>query len=167
MNWHPIQGFPKYSVNTLGQVRHNRTERVISPQINQFGVPYVGLMREEGHFNRSLALLVARTFIPQGQEYFDTPINMDWDRFNCAVHNLMWRPRWFAIRYHQQAKVPYENPIMVPVRLIDDDEVYYNSVAASKRYGLLERDVVMSILNRTYAWPTYQQFEMVPEAITY
>lgn len=161
MEWIPIEGFPKYSVNHLGQVRHNRTERFVKPQINQFGVPFVMLMGEGKHFSRSLSLLVAKTFIPQSLPLFDTPICLDGDRYNCAIDNLMWRPRWFAIQYHHQFKVPYHNPINRPLRPIDDEEVSESSLACAKRYGLLERDVVLSLLNRTYVWPTYQVFEVV------
>jgi len=164
VDWRPVAGFPKYSVNALGQVRHERTQRILAPQINQFGVPYVGLMGEYIHFNRSLPLLVARAFLPPDvREVFDTPINLDLDRLNCAVDNLMWRPRWFAIRYHHQIKEPYENPINGPVRPVDDEEVSDTSLDAGKRYGLLERDVVLSILHQTYAWPTYQVFERVAD----
>jgi hypothetical protein len=38
--------------------------------------------------------------------------------------------------------------------------VFDDSLAAACRYGLLEREVVLSILNQTPAWPTYQTFEL-------
>jgi hypothetical protein len=47
------------------------------------------------------------------------------------------------------------------VRAINEGERFPNSLAAACRYGLLEREVVLSIVNRTYAWPTYQYFELV------
>jgi hypothetical protein len=37
-------------------------------------------------------------------------------------------------------------------------EVSENSLQCAQRYGLLEQDLVLSILNRTYVWPTYQEF---------
>jgi hypothetical protein len=42
-------------------------------------------------------------------------------------------------------------------------EVCENSFECAKRYGLLEEDLVQSILNRTYAWPTYQEFRVLED----
>lgn len=160
-DWVPVQGFPGYSVDSLGQVRRDSSGRVLRPKINQYGVPYVGLMKDWEQKQRSLALLVAKAFIPRALEAFDTPINLDGDRLNCSVENLMWRPRWFAIQYNRQFRERYEHPIERPIRDEKDEEVLPGSLAVAIRYGLLERDVVLSILNRTYAWPTYQVFVVV------
>lgn len=161
MDWVPVQGFPGYSVNNLGQVRRDANGRILQVKINQYGVPYVGLMREWEQKQRSLSLLVARAFLPRSLEAFDTPINLDGDRFNCTVENLMWRPRWFAVQYNRQFREPYEEPIERPIRDTKGREVLLDSLEVATRYGLLERDVVLSILNRTYVWPTYQTFEVV------
>lgn len=158
--WVPLQDFPKYSVNPLGQVRKDSTGRILHPRINQYGVPYVGLMRDWRQCIRSLPRLVAITFLPPPSEIFDTPINLDGDRTNCRVDNLMWRPRWYAIEYANQFKEPYPHPITMPVRCLVTEETFANSFAAARRYGLLEREVVLSVINKTPTWPTYQMFEL-------
>lgn len=158
--WVPLESFPGYSVNTLGQVRKDSSGRLLHPRINQYGVPYVGLMRNWRQCIRSLPRLVAMTFLPPPSEIFDTPINLDGDRTNCEVDNLMWRPRWYAIYYVNQFKDRYDHPIESPIRAIDTEEVFPNSLAAACRYGLLEREVVLSVLNKTPTWPTYQMFEL-------
>lgn len=157
--WAPIAGFPGYSVSRLGHVRNESSGRILQVRINQDGVPYVGLMKGVQQRNRSLPLLVASAFIPQPNAIYDTPINLDGDRTNCGVDNLMWRPRWYAIQYAKQFdEERYENPIEVPVRDVDSDEEYPNSLSAACHNGLLEREVVLSILNNTLTWPTYQKF---------
>lgn len=161
--WKTIPDFPIYSVSDFGLVRNDVTGRIMRSKVNQFGIPYVGLMKDGVQYQRSVPRLVALMFIPQDLDTFDTPISLNGDRFNCAVENLMWRPRWFAIQYHQQFKNPYQNHIGRPLRAIDDEEVFRNSFDVSVRYGLLERDVVLSILNKTYVWPTYQVFEIAWE----
>lgn len=158
--WVTIPNFPKYSVNRLGQVRHDRIGRFLRPQVNQNNTAYVCLVRDWEQKKRSLALLVASAFIPQDREHFDTPINLDGDRLNCAVDNLMWRPRWFAIRYHQQFTVWPRSFIKVPLRQLDNGEVFRNSREVAVRYGLLEDEIFNSIQNRTYVWPTWQQFDL-------
>jgi hypothetical protein len=67
--------------------------------------------------------------------------------------------------YNQQFDgARYEYPITVPIRVVNDDEeelVFPNSISAACSFGLLEREVVMSVHNKTPAWPTYQFFELV------
>lgn len=160
-DWVVIEEFPRYSVNPWGQVRNDRTDRILAPRMNQFGLVYVGMMGSDGlQHQRSLALLVVSTFLPQDLPAFNTPINLDGDRWNCALDNLMWRPRAFAIRYHMQFRRRYPFPIDVPLREINTNEIYRNSWEVCIRFGLLERDLVESIEHRTYVWPTYQQFDL-------
>jgi len=159
--WIPVEGFPGYSINPLGQVSRDSTGRLLVPRYNQYGVPYVGLMRQWQQCSRSLPRLVARAFLPAPSDIFDTPIQIDGNRSNCRVDNLMWRPRWYAVLYNRQFDDRYDHPLNVPVRAIGEPERFPNSLAAACRYGLLEREVVLSVVNRTPAWPTYQYFELV------
>jgi len=161
-DWVPIEGFPGYSINPLGQVVRDSTGRLLIPRYNQDGVPYVGLMREWSQCIRSLPRLVAMAFLQSPSEIFDTPIQIDGDRSNCRADNLMWRPRWYAVLYNRQfTKERYEAPIDEPIRAINERERFPDSLSAACRYGLLEREVVLSIVNNTPAWPTYQSFELV------
>lgn len=161
--WVAVEEFPGYSVNPLGQVRKDSTGRLLHTRVNQFGVPYVGLMRGWKQHVRSLPRLVARAFIPKPY-IVDTqiaPINLNGDRTDCRVENLMWRPLWYAVHYNNQFEDRYSNPINLPVRDVETRLEFPDSMAAATHFGLLEREVVLSILNRTYALPTYQKFELV------
>ena len=156
--WKSIKYFPEYSISSYGRVRSDKTGRILSLNDNQFGVVQVGLMKDGIQYHRSVPLLVAKAFIPQESVPFDTPINLDGDRHNNRLENLVWRPRWFAIKYNQQFRHPYENPIHARIIDLKTREVSENSFQCACRYGLLEQDLVLSILNRTYVWPTYQEF---------
>lgn len=160
-NWKWIERFPEYSVSDYGRIRSDKTGRILSLNENQYGLVQVGLMRGGTQFHRSVPLLVANAFLPYAHEAFDTPINLDGNRHNNHVDNLAWRPRWFAIRYNQQFRRPYENGIFSRIVELKSGEVSENSLECAKRYGLLEQDLVLSILNRTYVWPTYQEFGIV------
>lgn len=159
--WRPIEFFPDYSVSDWGRIRTDKTGRILSLNQNQYGVANVGLMRDGIQQHRSVPLLVAKAFLPYVGGPFDTPINLDGDRLNNHVENLMWRPRWFAIRYNQQFRYPYENPIDAPIIDLKSGDVSESSLECAMKYGLLERDLVYSILNRTYVWPTYQEFGLL------
>jgi hypothetical protein len=161
--WKPIENFPGYSVSDHGDIRADKSGRILALSENQFGLLQVGMMRDGTQKHRSVPLLVAKAFIPQPTDAFDTPINLDGDRHNNHVNNLAWRPRWFAIKYNQQFKYPYEFPIEAPIIDTETEEISLNSFECAKRYGLLEQDLVLSIVNNTYVWPTYQVFSVVED----
>jgi len=159
-NWAPIRGFSGYSVSDLGRVRNEDTKRVLSISMNQYGTAYVGIMRDGIRCQRSLALLVAKAFLPEPEEFFDTPINLDGDRFNCAVDNLMWRPRWYARKYHWQFRHRYPSEALrAPLRAIETGVVYRSPFDAAKAYGLLEVDVRQSANFGTHTPLTFTHFE--------
>lgn len=162
--WMPVRGFPDYSINPEGQIRRDKNGRLLSPRYNQYDVPYVGLMRGWQQCSRSLPRLVATTFLAAPTDIFNTPIQLDGDPRNCRVDNIMWRPRWYAVKYKHQFEVRYRNPIDKPILAVEQHEKFPNSFAAGIRYGLLEEEVVLSIINNTPAWPTYQEFELVEMA---
>ena len=161
--WENIELFPDYAVSTLGRVCSRKTGRILALNVNQYGLVQVGLMRDGLQHHRSVPLLVAKAFLEPVQGPFDTPINLDGDRHNNRLENLLWRPRWFAIKYNHQFRYPYENSIQAPIIDLKTDEVSENSLECAKRYGLLEEDLVLSILNRTYVWPTYQEFGVLDD----
>jgi hypothetical protein len=119
--------------------------------------------------NRSTGLFLfwwLRRFSIKGHsKIFDTPINLDGNRWNNHYTNLAWRPRWFAIKYNRQFREPFVYPILLPIEDVKSGEVTVTSFKTAKRYGLLESDVVLSIANRTYCWPTYQEFRIVNNTI--
>jgi hypothetical protein len=151
--WKRINEFPNYSVSNYGQVRNTKLDRVLAKHINGRGISYVRLSTEHKPSSRSLAVLVAHAFIPPHKsEWFDTPINLDGDRQNNHVSNLMWRPRWFAIRYHQQ----FEAEVFTyrcDVLLTNTGEIFRNLREPAIKYGLLERDIFLGIANREGVWP--------------
>jgi hypothetical protein len=159
--WVPVKGFPGYSIHRDGLVRHDANERILRPRYNQYGVPYVGLMRDWQQCSRSLPRLVACTFLSEPTDIFNTPIQLDGNPLNCRADNIMWRPRWYAVHYKRQFEERYYDPIDEPILAVDGYETFPDSFTAGCRYGLLEREVVLSIKNNTPAWPTYQQFELV------
>lgn len=165
-DWREITEFPGYSVSDCGRVRNNLTGRILVLQVNQTGVPNVGLVKRPYldsptiQCKRSVALLVAQTFVsPHEHEQFDTPINLDGNRTNNHVNNLAWRPRWFAARYFDQFRnrnTQWHWP--APIKDEKTGEQFEDSWDAVTKYGLLEQDVYLAMLNRTYVWPTYQTF---------
>lgn len=158
-NWGAISGFEGYSVSDLGQVRNNDTGRILTILTNQWGTRYVGMTRGKKQHRRSLPQLVGNAFVPKvsGRTDFDKLIHRDNDKANNRADNLLWRPHWFEVKYLIQAN---SGPVGsdVPVLEIKHQELYPNTWEASLAFGLLERDLISSIINRTFTWPTFQEF---------
>jgi hypothetical protein len=159
--WVVIDEFPNYVINADGFIKNLKTDRFLVLTRNQYGVIQVGLMKGGEQYKRGVALLVARAFLdPPPSPAFNTPINLDGDRSNCSIENLVWRPRWFAIKYHQQFKLGPQG-FSKPIMDIKTKEQFPDSWAAATKYGLLDREILIATLNRTYVWPTYQEFRVM------
>jgi hypothetical protein len=161
--WREVRFFPGYSVSNRGRVRNDDTGRYMTLLINQRGIANVGLTKNKVQYKRSVSLLVATAFLPKmySSESFDTPINLDGDRTNNKIENLMWRPRWFAVNYHQQFNEEDSVGFSTPIVEIKTGEEFENSWEAATKYGLIDREIMVATINRTYVWPTYQQFRLV------
>lgn len=159
--WREIVGFSGYSVSDAGLVRNDNTGRIMCTTMNTRGIETVGLMQMGVQRKRSVSVLVADTFIRTARSLtFDTPINLDGDRTNNRVTNLAWRPMWFARKYHQQFRIGPRG-FACPVQNIQTEEIFETSWDAAILKGLLEQELVMSILNRTYVFPLYQMFRVL------
>lgn len=159
--WLEIFEFPGYSVSSWGRVRNERTGRVLTLLRNQNGVTHVGMNRNGLQHKRGVAKLVAKRFLRHTTlDDFDTPIHLNGDRSDNQASNLAWRPKWFADTYTRQWNF-YGARIDQPIRDIDSGESYVDSTDAAKTHGLLERDIVQSILTGVKVFPTLQRFEII------
>jgi hypothetical protein len=156
--WRRIDSFPSYSVSNVGTVRNEDTGKYMALLVNQRGIVNVGLTKHYTQYKRAVGLLVAKAFIEDpNNEAFDAPINLDGDRTNNRVDNLLWRPRWFARKYYTQFSQPHIDSRR-PVVNVETEEVFFNAWVASLTYGVLHRDVVLSLLTRSAVWPIRQHF---------
>lgn len=159
--WREIVGFSGYSVSDAGVIQNDNTGRIMRTYRNTRGIETVGLMHRGVQHKRSVAVLVADAFILTARSLrFNTPINLDGDRSNNRVTNLAWRPYHFARKYHQQFRIGPQG-FARPVQNEQTGEVFETSWDAAIRLGLLERELVMAILNRTYVFPLYQTFTVL------
>jgi hypothetical protein len=118
----------------------------------------VGFFKQGQHTTRSLPLLVANAFLPRTKEAFNAPIQLDGDRMQCRVDNLMWRPRWFAVLYHQQfSKDDFYYPD-ADLEIEDTGEHFKGWAEPSVIYGLRYIDIIVSYTNHKGTWPTGQRF---------
>lgn len=111
---------------------------------------------------RGLALLVADAFVPNEDERpFGTPINLDGDRMNCRADNLLWRPRWFAIKFHRQFFYPDFHNIYRPFQIVQTGERFIGVKDPAIKYGLFYVDIFNSANRDEPIFPTNQVFRFV------
>jgi hypothetical protein len=159
--WEPIPEFDNYSVSSFGHVMNLKTGLDLSVSLNAEGVPKVSLYRDGRVYSRSVNLLVANAFISQYSVYFNSVINLDGDRLNNHVDNLARRPRWFAVSYNKQFKPGYQIDYRKPLRDKATGIEYPNSFVVSTTFGVLDKELFLATMNRTYVFPTNQMFEFV------
>lgn len=102
IRWHELEEFSDYAVNDLGEIHNIKTGMPRRTSVNQQGIVKISLYQGRELITRSVAVMVAEAFCEGQTEFFNTPIHLDGDRWNCRADNLMWRPRWFAVQYHRQ-----------------------------------------------------------------
>lgn len=159
--WVPLREYPGYSVSDLGRFRNDNSGVLLRTTEFEHRRSYIGLMKDGIQVKRSPSKIVAETFLPKPKHpSFTTAIHFDGDFGNCRADNLDWRPRWFAIRHAEQfRKEMPEYP--QGVRDIKTGELYNDAWAVVFQFGLLFMDVVISISNKTYVFPTMQTFEWI------
>lgn len=168
-----IPEFPRYEVTNYGRVFNRDTGREMVLCQNQFGIVTVGLMMDveydvDGSYShgyeqrtRSVKSLVARAFVPGETDKFNTPIQLDGNRENVRADNIMWRPRWFAIRYTRQMYNIQDWFFHGPVTDITNNVDYEDYFQAATTNGLLCKDIRLSVLNKKAVFPTGDQYRFL------
>lgn len=160
--WREAPGFPRYQVSSLGKIKAVKTDRILRPSKNQQGHLKVNLMRDGEIHTRTVNHLIARAFLPEPErEDFISVIHLNGDKSDCSAHNLEWRPRYFAIQYHLQFQNRIFHTTHIPIEDSKTGKKYKSIQDAVVNHGLLFNDVLVSMHQCTYVWPTYQQFRQI------
>lgn len=170
-----IADFPRYEVTNYGRVFNRDTGREMVLCQNQYGIVTISLMKEveihvDGYVThefqqrtRSVKSLVARAFVPGENNKFNTPIQLDGDKGNLHASNIMWRPRWFAIRYTRQMYNIEDWFFNGPVVDITNNIQYASYFDAATTNGLLCHDIRLCILNHKGVFPTGDHYRYIGE----
>lgn len=162
--WRTLRDFPNYVVSDQGNFANWKFGgRLIQKSQNQQGLPKIVLVNDGRPYTRSPAVLVAETFVPEERDGFDTVIHLDGDRTNCRADNLLWRPRWFTIKFHRQFSE--ENFHKDSMHCVDKDTgIHYQSLRdASMHMGIYYNDILDNVYNSRPVFPDWHTFEIVWE----
>ena len=91
--WHPIEEYPKYEVNVLGQIRNKTSKKILKYRVRpNDGMLSVTIIDKDGKTRvPHIDMLVAKTFLhnPDPEKY-DVLKHKDGNPGNCAADNLVW-----------------------------------------------------------------------------
>lgn len=162
--WRVVPVFETYEVSDAGRIRNIKTERVLRPTFTPQGHHKVNLSRNGAIFTRHVSQLVAKAFLPLSpREDFTSLIHLDGDKTNCRPDNLAWRNRGFALRYHAQFDSSNWRTSKLAVMEMKTREEFGYIQHACVAYGLLFDDVLVSAHERTYVFPTFQEFRFLED----
>lgn len=90
--WRKVEGFPNYSVSNLGNVRNDKTGRILKPGEDNHGYHFVSLFKNKKATSRRVHRLVALAFCEQ-PEVCDEVDHIDQHKTNNHYLNLRWVTR--------------------------------------------------------------------------
>lgn len=160
--WHELEDFPDYAVSEYGDITNIKTGAPRKLSINREGVVKISLYNEHGQLKtRSVARMVAEAFVPPvDNDNFNTPIHLDGDLQNCRADNLVWRPLWFAVKYHKQFRQENFHAARGTFIDIDSEEVYDSVKDICVRNGVFWQDVIKCVTEEGFVFPTWQKFRL-------
>lgn len=152
--WRDVEEFPGWSVSDLGRVMNDLTGRVMSTRRNAQGLTMVNVQLNGKLKTRLMSHLVQKAFGEEPKnESYNSVIHLNGDHGDCRASNLMWRPRWYALKYH---KMFDEDPTRVAVYIPAIDEFYPSLREFCTTYGLVENYTYVDMFNGTscfhYGW---------------
>ena len=81
----------KYSVSTKGNIRNDKTGKILKPCISINGYQYVTLSIDGKHYNRFIHVLVMETFSPETKTEINNQVNHKYgDKNNNTLNDLEW-----------------------------------------------------------------------------
>ena len=156
--WIEIDEFPEYSVSTHGRISNDRRDIILTPSLNSRGIPTVGMSLGLRQYRRSVPVLVASGY----GDHFNTPTHLNGDRLDCHADNLVWRPRWFAIDFHKTIIYDqFPDWHDSPFEVVQTQEVFQKPLPCAKKYGLLQMDIFMALINNRPAFPGGIEFRQI------
>ncbi len=142
--WRQVADFPDYLVNEHGDIKNEYRDRLLTQRMNHEDFMMTGLVRDHRQYTRSVATLVAKAFLKDPpSDAYNSIIHLNGDRSDCRALNLMWRPRWYAVRYHRMFS---EEPMRIAVYVPALKRRFYSLREFCKIYGLVESQAYLNMV---------------------
>lgn len=132
--WKQIKDFPMYSVSDEGQVKNNKTQRILSAAYNQDGYAIVQLWKDKKPSMKRIHRLVLETFCPiENSELFEVN-HLDRNIKNNFLQNLEWCSSSQNILHRDKEDNPNKKTKKVQVEFLDGTIKVFNSLTDCAEY---------------------------------
>ena len=139
--WKNIECFEEYSVSNFGNIRNNKTGRILKPRKHTGGYMRIILCKDKKHYDRYIHRLVAQAFISNPNNLPEVN-HKDEDKTNNCVENLEWCDRVYQVNYgtchdrmvETQRKTSKHSK---PVKCVETGIVYISLHEVERETGIL------------------------------
>ena len=140
--WKEIKDFPNYSVSDSGEVKNNKTRKILKKALNQDGYEIVQLWNNGKGTMKRIHRLVLEAFKPIENANYEVN-HLDRDRTNNNLNNLEWCSTQQNIEYRDKEDNPKRRTTQkVKVEYLDGTIEIYDSVAkCAKHFGIAGNSV--------------------------
>lgn len=148
--WRKVDGFPDYSVSVDGQVRNDKTWRILSGRVKK----YKRVTLTNGEITKHLQVhrLVATAFIPNPENKTDVN-HKDGNGLNNAVSNLEWTTR--SENMLHKCYVLDREPQMKAVLCVESGVIYRSQKAAARQMRGDHRGLRACLKGEQATWKGY------------
>ena len=138
--WKIIQGFENYSVSSQGEVRNNKTGRVLSPSPSAGGYLRVNLRKDKISHSRYVHRLVAENFL-EGEGEVN---HLDGNRQNNKLENLEWTSHQQNVKYSFDVldRAPSRGRVGIKVVYPDGEEKIFSTIVECAQYYNLDTKTI-------------------------
>ncbi len=128
VTWKKVNGYANYSVSTTGQVRNDKTGKVLSPALDSNGYYFVILCKDGKKWHGYIHKLVATAFIPNPRNLREIH-HRDENKRNNHKDNLRWCTHTENMNYSRRRGSTTAKKAVI---CVETGEVYSSVEEASK-----------------------------------
>lgn len=133
--WKQIKDFPNYSISDTGEIKNNKTNRLLSICYNQDGYAIIQLWRNNKGYTKRVHRLVLENFCPiENSENYEVN-HKDCNIKNNSLDNLEWCTSEENTEYRLSLGHVYKRPIQVRY-LTGKIEIYPSLTECARHFNV-------------------------------
>lgn len=148
--WKIIKDFPNYSVSDMGEIKNNKTNKLLSICQNQEGYKIVQLWKNHKGYMKRVHRLVLENFKPCENMEFLEVNHLDCNISNNSLENLEWCTSKENIQY--KLNLGHNRHKEVKVEFLNGDVIYFHSITECAKYFNIDKKAVYR----------YVQYQLTP-----